>query len=169
MKTLTRPLLLLLLFSFSLNAQKVMQLKEGDTSPNAYLKQVDWIEGHWRGEAFGGIAEEIWSPPLGGSMMFSFKLADENGISFYELGHIIEKENTILMQLKHFDSVLRGWESKEETIDFKLVKIEPGIVYFDGLTMEKIDENHINVYVRVGNEEEGKAKEVLFAYERYKS
>jgi hypothetical protein len=100
-------------------------------------------------------------------MMFSFKLVDENGISFYELGHIIEKDNTILMQLKHFDTALKGWETKEETIDFKLVKLEPGVVYFDGLTMEKIDENHINVYVIVGNEKE-KAKEVLFAYERYK-
>ncbi len=52
-----------------------MSFTEGGNSPEATLEDVSWIAGHWKGEAFGGIAEEIWSPPLGDSMMFVFKLA----------------------------------------------------------------------------------------------
>ena len=39
------------------------------------------------------------------------------------------------MQLKHFGSDFKGWEEKDETVDFKLVKIEKYAVYFDGMTL----------------------------------
>nr|WP_299382666.1 DUF6265 family protein [Allomuricauda sp.] len=140
-------------------------MKEGESSPMATLDQVTWIEGSWQGEALGGVAEEIWSPPLGGSMMFSFKLAHDGKISFYEFGHIQEKEGTLLLQLKHFDGDLIGWESREETIDFRLVKIEKDKVYFEGLTMEKIQLDKMRVSVVVG--EKGKSKELVFNYRKH--
>ena len=61
---------------------------------------------------------------------------------------------------------MRGWEEKDQTIDFKLVKLEPNKVYFEGLTMEKISEDQINVWVLI--EENGNTGEVLFAYNRMK-
>lgn len=145
-------------------AQKTLQLEEGQSSPKAILEDVAWITGHWQGEAFGGITEEIWSPPLGESMMFVFRLMNDGKVSFYEIGHIIEKEGTLLMRLKHFDGSLKGWEEKEETVDFKLVKLEANAVYFEGLTMKKINETQMDVYVLV--ESEGKKEEVLFNYSR---
>ena len=96
--------LLLLLFGLTLcNAQETLRLKEGQSSPPAKIQDVDWIQGHWKGEAFGGIAEEIWSPPEGETMMFVFRLLHEGKVSFYEIGHIKEIGGTLLMQLKHFD------------------------------------------------------------------
>lgn len=123
-----------------------------------------WIEGHWSGEAFGGTAEEIWSAPLGESMMFVFRLVNDNKVSFYEVGHIQQLENSLILQLKHFDGNLKGWEDKIETVDFKLVKLEKNKVHFEGLTMELVDKNHMNVYVLI--EENGEAQEILFAYTR---
>jgi len=125
---------------------------------------VAWIEGHWSGEAFGGTAEEIWSAPLGESMMFVFRLVNDNKVSFYEVGHIQQLENSLILQLKHFDGNLKGWEDKIETVDFKLVKLEKNKVHFEGLTMELVDKNHMNVYVLI--EENGEAQEILFAYTR---
>ncbi|SDQ20384.1 DUF6265 family protein [Flagellimonas zhangzhouensis] len=161
MKTIT---CLMLLCVGIVSAQQTLSLPEGETSPKANLDQVAWIEGHWKGEAFGGIAEEIWSPPLGNSMMFVFRLVNDGKVSFYESGHIQQVDETIILQLKHFDGNMRGWEEKNQTIDFKLVKIEPNKVYFDGLTMEKINENQINVWVLI--ESEGSTEEVLFLYKR---
>ncbi len=158
---------LFFLIGMGCNAQKTVQLKKGEVSPKANLKDVSWVSGHWRGEAFGGIAEEIWSPPLGNSMMFSFKLVNDNEISFYEIGHIQQIGETLILQLKHFHGNLKGWETKDETIDFKLVKVDENGVYFEGLTFEKINENAINVYVMVSNED-GKAEEVAFNYKRFK-
>ena len=142
-----------------------MSLTEGGNSPEATLEDVSWIAGHWKGEAFGGIAEEIWSPPLGDSMMFVFKLASEGKVQFYEVGHIQQTGETLLLQLKHFHGSLIGWEEKDETVDFKLVKLEGSRVYFDGFTIEKISENEINMYVVVG-EEDGSSEEVKFNYKK---
>ena len=161
-------ILSLLCFSFSCKAQNTRSLQEGMTSPTATLEEVSWITGHWQGEAFGGIAEEIWAPPLGGSMMFVFKLVNDGKVSFYEIGHIQQQGETLLMQLKHFHGDLKGWEEKAETVDFKLVKVEEGKLYFEGLTFEQVSDDEMNVYVVVG-EEGGEVQEVKFNYKRMRS
>lgn len=147
-----------------LTAQETLQLSEGQKSPNASFSQVSWIAGHWTGEAFGGTAEEIWSEPLGGSMMFVFRLVADGKVSFYEAGHIQELDDSLILQLKHFDGNLRGLEEKDQTIDFKLVKLEKNKVYFEGLTMELVNKNQMNVYVLI--EQDDKTEEILFAYTR---
>lgn len=158
-------IVLFLLGSGLLCAQNTKQLKAGETSPNASLDDLGWIEGHWRGEALGGIAEEIWSPPLGGSMMFSFKMVHEGKVTFYELGHIQQLDSTLILQLKHFNGNLSGWETKEQTVDFKLVALEKDKVYFEGLTMEKINADEIRVYVVMKDGD--KTEELVFNYRRY--
>ncbi len=62
-----------------------LQFTENTTSPQAALDDVSWIQGHWKGKAFGGITEEIWSPPLGDSMMFVFKLVIDTKVVFSKL------------------------------------------------------------------------------------
>lgn len=160
--------LLILLFSicfFYCKAQtKTLQFSDGMTSPTATLDQVKWIAGHWKGEAFGGITEEFWSPPLGDSMMFSFKLVVDNKVVFYELGGIRVLNNTLVLQLKHFDNEFKGWEEKEETVDFKLIKIEKNKIYFDEFTFEKISDSEMNLYVVI--DENGKKEEVTFNYKK---
>lgn len=158
--------LILLFCAGIVSAQETLQLSEGESSPKANLEEVSWIEGHWSGEAFGGIAEEIWSAPMGNSMMFVFRLVNDGKVSFYESGHIQQLDDSLILQLKHFDGNMKGWEEKDKTIDFKLVKLEPNKVFFEGLTMEKISEDQINVWVLI--EEGSNTEEVLFAYKRSK-
>lgn len=141
-----------------------LALEEGMSSPRAGLDAVAWISGHWEGDALGGVTEEFWTPPLGGSMMFAFKLVVDGEVRFYELGYIREINNTLILQLKHFDRELRGWEEKEETVDFPLVKIEGNRAYFDGMTFENADPHTMNVYL-VLEDKEG-TRETLFRYRR---
>ena len=108
----------------------------------------------WTGAALGGQVEEIWSEPLGESMMGSFKLVQEGQVKFYEIITISQIDNTLIMRLKHFDARLKGWEEKEETVDFKLVKLAPNRIFFDGLTFERVSDNEMNVYVRFESGEE---------------
>lgn len=156
----------ILFFSVSfLWAQNTISFEEGMTSPEAYLSAISWLTGHWKGEAFGGITEEIWSPPLGNSMMFSFRLVADEAISFYEFGHIQEKDHTLILQLKHFSGDLNGWEAKGETVDFKLIKVEENRLFFDDFTIERITDQEINMYVVIG-EADGSENEVQFNYHR---
>jgi len=134
-------------------------------SPNASLADVSWIQGSWHGEAFGGVVEEIWSPPLGNSMMCVFKLVVNNKVKFYEIVTISEEYNTLILRLKHFNADLTGWEEKDETVDFHLVKVTENKVFFDGFTFERISENEINLYVVISHNEE--KEEVKFNYRKF--
>lgn len=160
-----KPLILIILLTtLSCTAQNTMSLKQGATSPTASLDQIAWMEGHWKGEAFGGITEEIWSPPLGESMMFSFKLVVEGKVNFYELGHIRQMDKTLVFELKHFGADLKGWEEKEEVQSFKLVKIDGNRLYFEGFTFEKVTTDEINIYGLIHQNET--EEEVKFNYKR---
>ncbi|WP_054852182.1 DUF6265 family protein [Olleya sp. ITB9] len=161
-QSLTLLALVIYLTSFAQN--NTIKFDETISSPKANLSQVSWIQGHWKGEAFGGITEEIWSPPLGYSMMFSFKLVSNGKVVFYELGGIREVDNTLIFQLKHFGNDFKGWEEKDETVDAKLVKIEDNRVYFDQFTFEKISDSEINIYVVV--EDNGNTEEIKFNYKK---
>ncbi|MGB5434634.1 MAG: DUF6265 family protein [Maribacter sp.] len=160
-----RFFILLIFISPSCFSQNTLSFADTSVSPKATLNDVSWMAGHWKGEAFGGMAEEIWSPPLGDSMMFVFKLVSEGKVQFYEIGHIQQKEETLVLQLKHFDASLKGWEEKEETVDFPLVKLEGNRVYFDGFTLEKINGNEINMFVVIGHKD-GSSEEVKFNYKK---
>ena len=151
--------------SFTIAQKHTLSLQEGIDSPKASLRDISWIAGHWRGEAFGGITEEIWSPPLGGSMMAVFKHVKDDKVTFYEIIVITEEEGSLILKLKHFHKNLKGWEEKDETVDFPLVKIESDKVYFDDFTFEKISDNEINVYVVIGKT--GEEEEVKFEYKKY--
>ncbi|MDL5514118.1 DUF6265 family protein [Arenibacter sp. M-2] len=145
--------------------QNTISYTDGNPSPNATLSDVSWIAGHWKGEAFGGITEEIWSPPLGDSMMFVFKLVVDDKVALYEVGHIRQEEESLILRLKHFNGNLTGWEEKDKTVDFKLVKIEGNKVYFDDFTFEKINDSEINIYV-VLEQKNGSKEEVAFNYKK---
>ena len=128
------------------------------------LENIKWISGTWRGEAFGGITEEIWSEPSGGSMMASFKLINDGKVSFYEIEVIREVENSLILQLKHFHNDLKGWETKDETVDFPLIEITQNKVVFEGMTFERISDNEMNVYVDI--DDKGKTETIKFNYKK---
>jgi len=129
------------------------------------LENIAWIAGTWHGEAFGGITEEIWSEPSGGSMMATFKLIVDEKVQFYEIEVIREIEDSLILQLKHFGSDLKGWETKDETVDFPLREITENKVIFEGMTFEKVSSNEMNVYVDIKNEN-GTVETVKFNYKK---
>jgi hypothetical protein len=127
------------------------------------LENIKWISGNWKGEAFGGQIEEHWSEPSGGSMMATFKLINDGKVSFYEIEIIREVENSLILQLKHFNSDLKGWETKDETIDFPLIEVTTNKVVFEGMTFEKVSDHEMNVYVDI-HQKDGTIETVKFIY-----
>jgi len=136
----------------------------GTISPPATLEDMSWLAGYWRGEAFGGITEEFWSPPAGGSMVCAFRLINDDKVSFYEICTITEENNSLMLRLKHFNPDLKGWEEKDKTVDFPLVKVAGERIYFDGFTIENTGPDELNIYVIL--ESKGKKSEMRFNYSR---
>ncbi|MDT0559138.1 DUF6265 family protein [Ichthyenterobacterium sp. W332] len=145
------------MISFSCKAQE-------ETKLEPKLENIAWISGTWHGEAFGGQTEEIWSKPSGGSMMATFKLVADGKVQFYEIEIIREIENSLVLQLKHFDGELKGWETKDETVDFPLKYITKTKVVFEGMTFEKVSEKEMNVYVDI--KENDKTETMKFNYKK---
>lgn len=144
----------------------VITMDSTDQSPQAAIDAVAWVAGYWQGEAFGGIVEELWSPPLGGTMMATFRLVVDGKLKFYELETISEENETLILRLKHFGADLKGWEEKDETVDFRLAKVTENKVYFDGFTFERISDDEMNMYVLLGKQDDAQVE--TFKYKRIK-
>ena len=95
--------------------------------------------------------------------MCAFKLVVDGKIKFYELCTITEENNSLILKIKHFNSDLKGWEDKDKSAEFPLVKITKNRVYFDEFTFEKISADEINIYVVI-QQKNGQQEEVKFNY-----
>lgn len=133
---------------------KIAIVAEPETALEPKLENIRWIAGNWKGEAFGGITEENWSEPSGGSMMATFKLINDGKVSFYEIETISEVNNSLLLRLKHFNNDLKGWETKDETVDFPLIRVTKNKAIFEGMIFESVDENNMVVYVAIGQKDD---------------
>jgi len=155
---LSQICLILLLLPFNLLAQQkfenTLSFNKESGSPKATLADIAWIAGTWRGQAMGGAIEEIWSNPMAGSMMGSFKYSENNEVIFYEIEAITQEDSTLILRLKHFNANLKGWEEKNDVVEFRLVKIAKNKVYFDDLTFEKVSNQKMNIYVVIGKAED---------------
>jgi hypothetical protein len=138
--------------------------EEGAPRPAARVDDVAWIAGHWQGDALGGRAEEVWSPPFGPSMLGMFKHVRNGVVTFYEIMHIAPDGESLILRIKHFNADLTGWEAQDETVDFPLVRLAPGIAHFDGLTFTLVDDDTLVVHVATRRAE--RVGELEFRYRR---
>ena len=134
------------------------------TSPAATIADVSWMAGYWQGEKWGGQTEEIWSAPLAGSMMASFKFANNQQVKFYELLTLFEQDGSLILRLKHFSADLKGWEEKDQFMEFKLVKLGDNEVFFEGYTYRLVSPNELHVFVVI--DDKGKKNETKFVFKR---
>jgi len=154
---------LFLLLSINNYAQNTLKFDPLNNPTKANINDVSFITGYWVGEAFGGQIEEVWTSPLGDSIMGSFKLVVDEKVEFYELCTISEENETLVFRLKHFHNDLKGWEEKDERINSQLVKIEKNKVFFNNFTFEKVHENELNIYV-LFKSDDGIEEEMKFNY-----
>ena len=130
------------------------------------IGMVSWLAGSWKGEAFGGTAEEIWSQPVGGTMIGMFRLIDHAKVAFSEFEEIVEQDNLLVFRVKHFNPAFVGWEEKDKSVDFKLLSSTENEIRFDGLTLIKIDEKTCKHVIKLRDKTTGQTKDVEIVYHR---
>lgn len=151
----------------SRHTENTLKLDDPANRPKASIADIAWLAGSWRGDAFGGQAEEIWSQPAAGSMMGMFKLTHRGRPSLYEFQLIVEEHDTLTFRLRHFDARFHGWEDKETYVAFPLVRISADSVHFAGLTFHRTGPDDLLVYV--ATERDGTVEEQVLRYRRVKS
>lgn len=145
--------------------EHTVKLSAGQKSPAATLAEMDWLAGHWTGNAFGGVSEEIWAKPAGGAMMGMFRQINNGKAVFYELMTLIEESGSIVMRLKHFNPNLTGWEEKDKTVDFKFVGKKDGVFHFEGMAFRPEGKDAVTIYVAM-RQKDGSVHEEAFRYKR---
>ena len=135
-------------------------------SPPATLQDMAWFVGHWTGTGLGGVCEEAWSEPAAGAMMGMFRFLKEDRVVFYEFLTLVEHEGTLLLKLKHFNADLTGWEEKADFITFRLLKMEPDAVYFEGLTFKRVGPRKLEIFLAIRNRADGSVREEPFVMTR---
>ena len=141
-------------------------LSAGEAPPAATLADIAWFAGHWRGTGFGGLAEEMWGAPLGGSMVGWLRMLKEGAPEFYEMQLLVESAGTLLLRVKHFGPDFEGWEERDESADFPLVAREGDTLYFNGITYApRNDGGALDIYVAV-RQKDGSYREEVFRYQR---
>lgn len=145
--------------------EHTLRLDDPADRPAATIQDVAWLAGHWRGEGLGGTIDEVWSPPLGTTMICAFKLSKADTVSFYELAALVEEANSVSMWVKHFNPDFTGWEEKTDKVVFPLVRLEPDALYFEGLTFRRKSEDDVDVYLAFGKRG-GEISEAKLVYRR---
>ena len=140
-------------------------LGQSVSSSGHHINNFAWLAGHWQGDGFGGQSVEIWSPPSAGTMMGMYQHSQQGKVIFYEFFIIKEEADGFKLKLKHFTSELIGWEEKDKYVTFPLLSLSPTRIEFDGLIMEKIDNDKIQVTVQI-QQKNGEIKKEVFHYIR---
>ncbi len=160
---------LILAFSSVVQSQvpdlpNIKRLASGSERPAARASDLDWLAGQWQGEGLGGQCEESWLPAVGGTLIGSFRLADDGVPVFYEFLAITEDAGSLTFRVKHFNPDMTGWEEKDETMDFLLVEVGENEAYFDGLTLRRTG-SKLEIFLSMKGED-GTVREEPFVFER---
>jgi hypothetical protein len=139
-------------------------LSAGESPPPATLADIAWLAGHWRGTGLRGLAEEMWSEPLAGSMVGWFRLVRDGAPAFYELELLVETAGTLVLKVKHFGTDFAGWEEKDETVDFPLVATEARAMHFERCSFV-LDGDHLTLFLAI-RQKDGTYREEIFNYTR---
>ncbi|MEQ9423576.1 MAG: DUF6265 family protein [Cyclobacteriaceae bacterium] len=128
------------------------------------IEDFAWLSGHWIGDGFGGVSEEIWGEPMAGTMVGLFRHLNDGKPNFAEFFQINEEGDSIRFRLKHFNPDMTGWETKEDYVEFPFISVEPGKAVFKGLTYELVSENQMVVTLKLRNKE--RQWEEVFTFNR---
>ena len=114
------------------------------------IHDYSWLVGHWKGDGFGGVSEEVWTAPADGTMMGMYRHLMDRKLNFYEF-LLLDQEG---MKLKHFHPDLKGWETKDEYVTFPLVEFSKDKLVFKGLIFERKSDTEMEIRLRMRTGEE---------------
>jgi hypothetical protein len=148
-----------------------IRLKPDAPRPAATIDVMAWLAGGtWRGDGLGGVTEESWSTPAAGAMMGMFRSlkaagASGHAVSFYEFLTFVEVNGSLALKLKHFNADLTGWEEKDGFVTFRLARVTPDAMYFDGLTFRREGRDKMTIFLAL-RDRSGALREETFRYTR---
>ena len=141
-----RKLTLLLLILLAIGGSITALENKAETKSDGFdINNYTWLAGHWTGDGFGGVSDEVWSLPADGVMMGMYRNIQDGKVVFYEFITLDETG----MKLKHFEPDMKAWEEKADFVHFELIEATPSKLSFKGLTFELKSENEMEIALKM--------------------
>ncbi len=121
-----------------------------------------WLEGHWLGEGFGGVVEEVWLGERGGAMSGLFRLVVEDEVVLYEIVTLAETPDGPQMRLRHFGADLTAWEDKAEPLVWPALESDTRSARFGPVLYERRGEDELVAWVEVSRGETTETEKLVF-------
>jgi len=165
MKTKKRVIFIVMVFISLILFQSYVTKADTKLIENKTEFNVDdytWLVGHWKGNGFGGVSEEIWAAPVDGTMMGMYRHYKDGKLVFYEF-LLLDKDG---LKLKHFHPDLKGWEAKDDFTSFAMVDYSANKLVLKGLTFEKKSDTEMEIRLKLKRGE--KVETEVFTMHRVK-
>ncbi len=91
---------------------------------DAMPADLAWMVGNWSGLHGTDPIDEYWSVLGAGTLMGMFRWVHEGRVRFYEFMTLEREGEELILRIKHFNPGLVGWEEKDESKEFVLVRLE---------------------------------------------
>ena len=148
MKKWTISLIMLALITIA-GASLATEAKDKEEALDFDINNYTWLAGHWTGDGFGGVSDEVWSLPADGVMMGVYRNIQDGKVSFYEFITLDETG----MKLKHFHPNMEAWEEKADFVHFELIEATPNKLSFKGLSFELKSKDEMEIALRMKYED----------------
>ncbi len=126
---LNTTLLLLLVIGFS---GGVSGQDESALSETLSIDRLSWLTGNWKGPRDGGVLEEIWLPPLAGTITALVRSSKDPDTRFVKIVHIREINSSLELHLQHLNNSLEPEHISAH--NFELTDIGSRFVSFKGIS-----------------------------------
>ncbi len=143
----------------------VLCIQVSAQNANPSVEDLNFLQGYWIGDGFGGVSEEVWTPATLGRMNGFYKHMKDDQTTFMEFMDISTVNDTIRLRLKHFNPDMTGWEEKDKYVTFTLESLEPNKAIFKGLTYELVDPNYLKVSLKL-KQKDGSTRIEVFNFRR---
>lgn len=138
---------------------------DGQKPPPANLTDLEFFKGLWRGEVFGLTVEHCVMAPTRGQMPGLVRIMSEQGVVMFELSSFIETNGSLTYRNRHFEPDLVAKQEPRDYVDRPLVAKADGILYFNGITFARLDDERC-VVTFVLNDEQGQLQTHIVNYTR---
>lgn len=141
------------------------KLDDGQAVASADLSHFSWLRGEWKGPGLGAECHETWSAPAGKCMVGTFRMVQDGELAFSEFFYLVETEQGTVLRVKHFHASFEGWEEKDKSVDFPLIKVEGTTAWFSGLTYQRQKDGSLKAYVAM-KRKDGSYREAEFHFQK---
>ncbi len=147
---------------------------QGSSKPMAKVDDLKWMAGNWSCEIWGGIFEEYWIPPVGGTMQGTGRLVSEGKVQFMEYMSIETGADGKLTMYMLLDAPSKG---EKKPSPFVLTSVKNGAYTFTNakndfptriIYSNKKDAKGALMYVRLEGKQGGKDAVEEFNFRKMK-